>query len=202
MQLRPGSASVTEDKAHLRRKMRSLRLIADQKQGPDAAVALMRHVLTRLDDLGIGRGSVVAGYWPIDTEIDVRPLLARLHERDVGCALPVVVGRDAPLLFRRWCPEDELEAGAHGTWHPRPSRETLRPRILFVPLLAFDRTGYRLGHGGGYYDRTLAALRAEGPTTAIGAAYAIQRADHVPRGPRDQPLDWVVTEESLTRFPS
>lgn len=192
-------ADLDEDKRALRVRARKMRLVADQKVGPLAAAAAAAGFLDGLDALGARRGSVVAGYWPVATELDDRPLLARLHERDFVCALPVVVARGAPLAFRRWAPLDELEPGEHETWQPRPDAPELRPDILIVPLLAFDSAGWRLGQGIGYYDRTLAALRRAGPTIAVGAGYAAQRFDHVPHGPLDEPMDWLLSEEALVR---
>ena len=142
-------------------------------------------------------GPVVAGYWPMGDEADVRPLLEQLAGRGIVTALPVVVARHAPLQFRRWTPGDALEAGRHGTFHPYASAEVLEPDLLLAPLLAFDARGGRLGYGGGYYDRTLEALRAGRGRriTAIGIGYTAQAVDAVPRDGHDQPLDWIVTED-------
>ena len=191
--------SVEDEKKRLRKRMRAMRLVADQKEGPGGARGVMTQMLTALDTLEVGPGSVVAGYWPIVTELDDRPLLARLDERGVICALPVVVSAGAPLLFRSWGPLDELEPGVLGTSHPTAAAPEVVPDVVLVPLLAFDRDGYRLGQGGGYYDRTLAALRSRGPLTAIGVGFAVQETDRVPRGANDERLDWVLTEEGLTQ---
>lgn len=185
-----------------RARARSLRLIADQKFGPDAAMRIMKHGLAALDRLGIAAGTIVAGYWPIDTEADIRPLLARLHERGAVCALPVVVTPRTPLVFRCWAPSDALEEGRFGTRHPPATCEAVTPSVILAPLLAFDAAGHRLGYGAGYYDRTLAALRMDQrPVTAVGVAYALQRLEALPHGDHDQPLDWIVTEDGLQRFP-
>lgn len=191
--------SIAEQKKQLRKRMRALRLVADQKEGPNVARAIMAHFLGALDDFGIGPGSIVAGYWPIVTEVDVRPLLARLEDRDVTCALPFMTARDAPLQFRRWRVLDKLEPGVLGTSHPGVDAPVVTPEILLVPLLAFDEDGFRLGQGGGYYDRTLAAMRRDGRVEAVGVGFSVQRATRVPRNELDQPLDWVLTEESLAR---
>ncbi len=195
----PETADPPTLKRELRKRMRALRLIADQKQGPDAARALLDHLLPRLDDVGIAADTIVAGYWPIVTEIDVRPLMARLIDRGIRAALPLIEADGATLAFRAWRPEDDLDAGPRGTMQPRADASRARPAVALVPLLAFDRDGYRLGQGGGYYDRTLAALRREGPLTAIGVGYALQRVDAVPREAHDQPLDWLLTEDALVR---
>ena len=191
--------SIAEQKKQLRKRMRALRLVADQKEGPNVARAIVAHFMEALDDLGIGPGTIVGGYWPIVTEVDDRPLLARLDDRGVTCALPVVTAPGAPLEFRRWRPLDDLEPGVLGTSHPGVDAPVVTPGVLLVPLLAFDEDGSRLGQGGGYYDRTLAAMRRDGPVDAVGVGFSVQRAKRVPRGERDQPLDWVLTEESLMR---
>jgi 5-formyltetrahydrofolate cyclo-ligase len=189
--------TVEDEKKRLRERMRALRLVADQKDGPGAARGVMMHLLAAVDRLGIGPGSVVAGYWPIVTELDDRPLLARLDERGVICALPVVLSANAPLIFRRWRPLDDLEPGVLGTSHPPVTAPEVVPDVVLTPLLAFDREGYRLGQGGGYYDRTLAVLRSRGVLTAVGIGFAAQRADALPRGANDERLDWILTEEML-----
>jgi 5-formyltetrahydrofolate cyclo-ligase len=189
--------TVEDEKKRLRKRMRALRLVADQKDGPGAARGVMAHLLAAVDKVGIGQGSVVAGYWPIVTELDDRPLLARLDERGVICALPVVVSAGAPLQFRRWRPLDELEPGVLGTSHPLVTTPEVVPDVVLAPLLACDGEGYRLGQGGGYYDRTLAAMRSRGAVTAVGVGFAVQRVDAVPRSANDERLDWILTEEML-----
>ncbi|MDZ3837501.1 MAG: 5-formyltetrahydrofolate cyclo-ligase [Rhodospirillales bacterium] len=195
-------ATLEEQKQALRVRARKMRLVADQKEGPVAAAAAAFNLLSGLDEIGVRPGAVIAGYWPIATEIDDRPLLARLHERGCVCALPLVVARAAPLVFRRWAPLDEVEPGEHETWQPLASAPEVVPDALIVPLLAFDAEGWRLGQGAGYYDRTLAALRAAAPVVAIGIAYAAQRFDAVPHGPLDQRMDWLLTDRSLARAAS
>ena len=143
-------------------------------------------------------GNVVSAYWPIRTEIDPRPTIQGLVEtHKIG--LPVVAGAALPLAFRRWVPGAEMEAGAFGAEIPTDPEEIV-PDILIIPLAAFSEDGYRLGYGGGFYDRTLQILRARGPVTAIGFAYEAQRTKSLPIEPTDQPLDIIVTETGLRRF--
>jgi 5-formyltetrahydrofolate cyclo-ligase len=142
---------------------------------------------------------VVSGYWPMGDEFDVRPLMTRLSERGHMCALPVVMGRGRALVFRRWRPGDRLVAAGFGTCEPAEDAAETVPDIVLAPLLAFDDGGRRLGYGGGYYDRTLRALRERGPILAVGVGYEAQRVEAVPSGDDDEKLDWIVTEERAIR---
>ena len=178
------------------RRRRSARLAAEGRETPPGERAAERFV----ESISVAPGEVVSAYWPIRDELDVRPLMSRLHDAGVRVVLPVVVRRGAALVFRAWTPDTEMLPGAFGVPVPPPAAPVARPDFLVVPLLAFDRRGYRLGYGGGYYDRTLAALRAEpAPVVAVGYAYREQEVAAVPRGPRDQPLDWIVTEHEAWR---
>ncbi|HEY7643729.1 MAG TPA: 5-formyltetrahydrofolate cyclo-ligase [Hyphomicrobiales bacterium] len=134
---------------------------------------------------------ILAAYHPVRSELDCLPLLHRLASDGWRPALPVVVGA-APLIFREWSFSAPLETGPLGIPHLSAGPEVI-PRVLIVPLLAFDRRGYRLGYGGGHYDRTLAALRQDHAVTAVGLAFDEQEVAEVPSGPYDQPLDWILT---------
>ncbi|MGH6619881.1 MAG: 5-formyltetrahydrofolate cyclo-ligase [Alphaproteobacteria bacterium] len=136
----------------------------------------------------------VAGYLPIGDEMDVRPLLHRLRGFGHEIALPAVVEPGAPLAFRRWQEGDALADGPFGTRQPLATADELMPDLVILPLLAFDRRGYRLGYGGGYYDRTIAALRRRKKVLAVGAGYGVQEVPAVPCGRHDQVLDWIVTD--------
>ncbi|RWR10840.1 5-formyltetrahydrofolate cyclo-ligase [Paenirhodobacter populi] len=135
----------------------------------------------------------LAGYMPIRTELDPIPAMAA-HRGPV--AVPVVTAPGAPLEFHRWHPDMPMVPGAFGAPVPQIA-ERITPRVLIVPLLAFDRRGFRLGYGGGFYDRTLEELRRAGPVTAIGFAFAAQEIPVVPTEPTDQPLDLIVTENGV-----
>ena len=167
----------------------------------DAGRAVMRHFLGVCTP---PRGMVISGYWPVRSEIDVIPLLSHLHGRGHPCCLPVMVGRTKPLLFREWRPGLKLKEAGFAIPVPDEDVRTLVPELLLVPLLAFDEDGYRLGYGGGYYDRTISALRAKNrqQLVAVGIAYAAQQCDPVPRHDGDQPLDMVVTEGGVVHTPT
>jgi 5-formyltetrahydrofolate cyclo-ligase len=139
------------------------------------------------------RGRVLAGYMPMRTEIDPLPAMAA-HRGPVG--VPVIMGKGQALMFRSWTPDAAMAAGEFGALVPADG-DWVVPRVLIVPLLAFDRRGYRLGYGGGFYDRTLQALRAAGPVTAIGFAFAAQEVSEVPVESTDQRLDLIVTEHGM-----
>jgi 5-formyltetrahydrofolate cyclo-ligase len=135
----------------------------------------------------------LAGYMPMRTEIDCLPAMA-IHRGPVG--VPVIVGAAQPLLFRRWNPASVMVPGAFGALVP-DCGEDVEPDVLIVPLLAFDRRGYRLGYGGGFYDRTLEKLRAKKAVTAIGFAFSMQEIEIVPIEATDQKLDLIVTEREV-----
>lgn len=167
---------------------------------PEAGAELARRVIGAAPALGLAAGVAVSVYWPMRNEMDVRPLLAALADLGCAIALPVVMGKGQPLIFRRWRPGTALQPGAFGLSEPGPDQPEATPSVVFAPLLAFDRRGNRIGWGAGFYDRTLAGLRARGPVTAVGVAYAAQEQDAVPAGPHDQPLDWIATEREVTKL--
>ncbi len=140
-------------------------------------------------------GRVLAGYMPMRTEID--PLAAMAAHAGPVC-VPVILGPARPLAFRAWSPAARMVAGEFGALIPETG-DWLEPEVLIVPLVAFDRAGFRLGYGGGFYDRTLEALRARRPTLAVGFAFAAQEVPSVPRESTDQPLDLIVTEAGVIR---
>jgi len=191
-----------DDKRALRAAAKSARAAA-KAAAPEAPARLAARFL---DGIALPAGAaaknyVIGGYWPIGDEMDVLPLFAALQGRGVALALPVVAAPGTPLSFRSWRPGDEMAPGAHGISAPLPSAETVIPSLLVVPLLAFDREGWRLGYGAGYYDRTLEAYAAAGrAVTAVGVAYAAQEVPQVPHDGGDFRLDAVVTEAAIYQF--
>lgn len=145
-------------------------------------------------------GQVVAAYVAKGTEADPGPLVALLAAHDCRIALPRILGPDMALSFRLWSPGDPLVPGPFGVQEPRGEAEAL-PDFVIMPLLAFSPDGHRLGYGGGYYDRTLEALRAQKPgIIAVGLAFAAQEVTNLPVEPEDEPLDWIVTERGARSF--
>ena len=147
--------------------------------------------------------AVVAGYHPFRTEIDPRPLMAALEAAGCLLALPCTPARGsgAGLVFRRLDPAHTLATSTFGVPEPPENAPLVMPDLVLVPLLAFDRTGARLGYGAGHYDRTLPALAARPGFRAVGLAYAAQEVERLPVEPHDAPLDGILTERAyiLTR---
>ncbi|WP_323761768.1 5-formyltetrahydrofolate cyclo-ligase [Maricaulis sp.] len=184
------------DKPALRSRMLGLRREA-ARQWPAAGEHLARNFP---DDWLPAAGTPVAGYWPLDGEIDPRPLMRRLAARGHPLCLPVVQGQGRPLVFRAWTDGDALLPGGLGVMEPLADRSPLKPGLVLVPLLACDGSGNRLGFGKGYYDFTLAGLRAAGPVRAIGLSFESQLLAVIPAQAHDQPLDGLVTESRALDF--
>ena len=145
--------------------------------------------------VGLTRPGTIALYKALGAELDPRPLGDLLVKQRWRLALPAVEVEDGPLVFRGWKPGERLAPDLSGLPAPLASATALRPDLVLVPLLAFDRSGGRLGQGGGHYDRTLAALReAPSPPPAVGFAYSGQETPRLPREPHDQALDGILTE--------
>ena len=145
---------------------------------------------------GLARG-VVAFCWPIRNEYDARHLLRRLREQGATAALPVVVAPKAPLIFREWHPGVEMALGKLDIPYPKASAELL-PNTVLLPMNGFDRQGYRLGYGGGFFDRTLESLRESKPLV-IGLSFELAAIDTIRPQPWDVPMDYVVTERGVYR---
>ena len=187
----PASDALTDAKRQARARMIALRDSWDPAQRDAAGEAVGRVVLR---DCPPPPGAVVSGFWPIGSELDLRPLLRTLHARGHAVVLPVTPRRGQPLTFRLWTPDAALRREAFGTFAPEGEERT--PDFLLVPLLAFDRAGNRLGYGAGFYDRTLSGLP---DAFALGCAYAGQELPEVPAGPQDHRLDAIATEREVIR---
>lgn len=184
-------SDLIERKTAARKLAFARRKQAHESHGPGRAA--------RLSEVLAGyRGVPLSGFLPIKTEIS--PLAAMEEAAAHGpVGLPVIIGSGQPLKFSLWTPGCALRDGPFGAQVP-VTDDFFDPEILIVPLVAFDRAGGRLGYGGGFYDRTLQALRKVRPTLAIGFAYGAQEAEALPLEPTDQPLDMVVTEREIITF--
>jgi 5-formyltetrahydrofolate cyclo-ligase len=169
---------------------RALALLKRGACDPALGAQLAAHMLR---DCPPPAGAVVAGFWPLAGEIDIRPLLVALHESGHVLCLPETPPLGDPLIFRSWRPGDPLVRGLFKTQHP--VGEVVIPDFILVPLLAFDRQGNRLGYGGGYYDRTLAELPK---AFRLGCAFAAQEIDMVPVENTDEKMNGIVTEKGCT----
>lgn len=187
----PNLTSLSERKAALRAAMAGRRAAA-AAAAPEAGSRLASLFP---EDLTPPPGAVVSGYVRFRSEIDPAPLLSRLAAAGCALALPRTPGRRTPdgLAFHRWAPGDPLIRSAFGVLEPSADAPLAQPDLLFIPLLAFDRAGRRLGYGAGHYDRTLAGLRAVKPVRAIGLAFAEQEVSEVPVDEADERLDGVLT---------
>lgn len=189
---------MTPDEVKVWRKALRAQLIEARNALPGETLtrhrAAIDHHLSR-GFTGLARG-VLAFCWPYKGEYDARFLARALRERGAVTALPVVVAPKTPLLFREWHPGVKLESGVLGIPYPVGSRE-VAPDAVIVPLVGFDDAGYRLGYGGGYFDRTLAALRRK--PVVIGVAYEGAHLDTIHPQPHDVPMDWIVTERGIYR---
>jgi 5-formyltetrahydrofolate cyclo-ligase len=179
------SSDLNALKAAARARALAARAGCDPAWGARLAEHVLRHAPPPAD-------AVVAGFWPLAGEIDIRPLMHALAARGHAVLLPETPARGLPLGFRRWRPGDAMAAGRFGT--PVPVGEAMVPSFLLVPLLAFDRRGHRLGYGAGYYDCTLAALHG---VVALGCGFAAQELDSVPVGPQDVSLAAIATERGI-----
>lgn len=187
--------AMTLSKTELRNELRTRRAELAHVH-PDFARDVAEHVAA----LKIADGSVVGGYIAIGDEADPHILLKKFTLQNCTLAFPRVHARDEPLVFHRWKAGQNLQRGTYGIPEPAKDWPLAYPKILLVPLLAFDRHGHRLGYGGGYYDRTLDFLRANSTIRAIGVAYAGQEVPELPREAHDHPLDAVITESGVRKF--
>ena len=154
-------------------------------------------IATRPFPVAMNAGMIVSGFMPLKTEINPLPLMRSLAARGARLALPAIDGRGKPLIMRAFAFGDELASGQWGIREPKADTPDVAPDVLLVPLLAFDRTGHRIGYGAGYYDMTIAGLRAMKPVVAVGIAFAAQEIGEVPVTPRDARLDLVLTEREI-----
>ncbi|MCP4317120.1 MAG: 5-formyltetrahydrofolate cyclo-ligase [Hyphomicrobiales bacterium] len=144
---------------------------------------------------------IVSGFWPIRSEVDLRPLMFTLQEKGARLCLPVIIDKST-IVFRELVRGAEMVETGFGTAGPGPQAEVLDPTTMLVPLAAFDRTGHRIGYGAGYYDRAIAELRKKGiQPRLIGVAFDVQEVDAVPSEAHDIALSAILTEAGLRTMP-
>ena len=184
------NAEAMEAKKAMRAEALQRRAAAFAILGGEAARKLAAH---GLDFLKLHPPLIVSGFAAIRDELNPAELMAWLHAEGYQLALPVMKGKGRPLIMRSFAPGDVMEPAAWGIAEPTEDKPEVEPDVVLVPLLAFDPQGYRIGYGGGFYDRTLAKLRAKKPIIAVGIAYDELKVDAVPHDGYDQRLDWVLT---------
>jgi 5-formyltetrahydrofolate cyclo-ligase len=188
---------VSHEKRRLREDAKTRRAQAHAAADAQTARRLAAH---GLDFLKLPSETVVSGFMPMPDEIDVLPLLVWLAAEGTQLCLPVMQGKGKPLLFRAWAPGDDMDTAIWGIREPMADKPELEPDVLLVPLLAFDAEGWRLGYGGGFYDRSIAELSRFKRITTVGIAYDAQEVDAVPHLDYDERLDWVLTPGGPRRF--
>lgn len=186
---------IEEAKAALRSEAHKRRAQLHPSLRVDAARDAVGHFLHGVD---VGKAEIVAAYWPIRDELDIKILIGKMMDAGQPVCLPVVLGPEQPLELRLWQEGAPLYEAGFGTLAPEDGAPRVEPDVILMPLLGFDRRGTRLGYGGGYYDRTLAHLKKR--PRLIGFAFARQEIELIPRQSHDVPLDTVVTELGVRNF--
>lgn len=185
------------EKKKIREQCLAKREAINERDAKKAADAIIDHLLHFIPP----PVRFIAGYRPIRGELDVTPVLKRLAKRDHMICLPVMMGRDRPLQFRRWSIGNPMDKDRYGIEIPPITEPVIVPDVVIVPLVAFDDEGRRLGYGAGFYDRTIRQLRDEKEDLRIiGAAYSKQRVKSIPADMHDEYLDAVVTEKGIVKF--
>lgn len=194
MSSKNASVDPADEKQVLRRTATKIRkgLFEHQSQ---ADIALAAHADALLDQFGRG---IYAAYLPIRSELSPLPLIARLADLSIQTAMPITPAPGNPLDFRLWATGDQLDDGPYDTKQPSVNAPVCQPDVILAPMLAFDSACWRLGYGGGFYDRSIGDLRQAGhKVVAIGIAFAGQQVEQVPTGPYDMALDAVLTPDGL-----
>ncbi len=192
----PSDNDATAAKKAMRAAAKERRNEAFAAHGAAAGERLAAH---GIGFAGLSGPKSVSAFLAIGEEIDPLPLMRRLWRDGHETGLPVMIAKGQPLVFRRWREGDALAETMWGIREPLPEAGEIEPDVVLVPLLAFDRSGYRLGYGGGFYDRTLARLRQRKPIVTIGLGYDELLVDAVPHCDYDERLDWVLTPSGPIR---
>ncbi len=187
--------STGEEKQILRKELQARRDAIAPAIREKATLGIAR---ISLSFTGFGSGTI-SGFYPFGSEINILPLLEKASENGFTTALPVIVAKNQPLLFRNWKPGDPLIKGVWDIPIPPEQAKQAIPDIVLVPLLGFDDEGFRIGYGGGYYDRTLEQLTKTRKIVSVGLAFAAQYVSYIPHEAHDIPLDWVLTETGPIR---
>lgn len=188
---------IKRSKLYLRQKMKLKREIASKQNGPEASFKL-RDLFLR--SFHFEKTVVFAAYWPIQHELNILPLVNALREKEHIISLPRIQSLHGALDFGAWDEKVTLIKSSFGTMTVPPEATSVIPNICLVPLLGFDRLGYRLGYGQGHYDRTLEKLRKIADIQAIGIGFSDQEVTQTFHEPHDELLDFMITENEVIRF--
>lgn len=193
----PPSPQPSTPKDALRQQMLAKRNAISSADRLEAAQSVALHYA---DHPYLAPAKTFAGYYPFRNELDVLPIFNRMSQYGRTMALPAVTGD--MLVFKHWAPSTPLTTDRYGVKTPEVTSEEMVPELVLVPLLAFDAQGYRLGYGGGFYDRVMQKYRDNGQDTLFfGVAYTQQEVDTVYAEPHDQPLDGILTDLGVSMFP-
>ena len=179
-----------------RQRLRSARKALSSHQRKTFSSQIRHHLLSLLEQEI--KPTRLAAYWPIGGEPDVIDCLAVLHDQGFELSLPVVVATDQPLIFRCWTPKTALVPGIWQIPVPDENQPESNPEVVLMPLVGWDRRGYRLGNGGGFYDRTLAVLKPD--PTVMGVGYQAAELPSIRPQPHDIPCDLIITENGPVRI--
>ncbi|MGB1953131.1 MAG: 5-formyltetrahydrofolate cyclo-ligase [Candidatus Puniceispirillum sp.] len=194
MSSKNASVDPADEKQVLRRSATKIRKRLFEQQA-QADISLAAHVDALLERFGRG---IYAAYLPIRSELSPLPLIARLADLSIQTAMPITPAPGNPLDFRLWATGDILDDGPYDTKQPSANAPVCQPDVILAPMLAFDSACWRLGYGGGFYDRSIGGLRQAGHKVfAIGIAFSGQQVEQVPTGPYDMALDAVLTPDGL-----
>jgi 5-formyltetrahydrofolate cyclo-ligase len=185
--------SIEDAKAVIRREAQARRAALPA----DLRGAAAQTIAARPFPVALSPGVIVSGFMPVKSEINPVPLMHALAAAGARLALPAVAGRGKPLVMRAFAFGEALAPGVWGIREPKSDAPEVFPDVVLVPLLAFARSGHRVGYGAGYYDMTITALRAKKTVLAVGIAFAAQEIPSVPTTPRDARLDLVLTEREV-----
>ena len=185
-------------KSELRRKALGARDAIAAEARIEASLAIEK-IGTR--EIDVQSGEIVSGFWPIRSEVDLRPLMFALREKGARLCLPVILDKTT-IVFRELVRGADMVDTGYGTFGPGPDAEVVDPATMLVPLAAFDRAGHRIGYGAGHYDRAIARLHAKGmDPRLIGIAFDVQEVDRVPYEGHDIALSAILTEGGLRKMP-
>lgn len=185
----------------IKKKLRSEALERRDALDPRWRIEASLAMADRAGAIAPDPGLVVSGFWPMRSEVDVRPLMAALRDGGARLCLPAILDRTT-IVFREMLRGAPMIDMGFGTYGPGPEAEVLEPSLMLVPMAAFDRRGHRIGYGAGYYDRAIARLVSAGSKPRlVGIAFDCQQVAAVPDEPHDMPLDQILTESGLRRFP-